>query len=179
MPVEGGHYYDLYLHPLKDAETVQDIEKFPWPNPLDPTRYVNLKARVDQVVYEEKKAYVAGRMSAGMWENAIWMCGYEKFLTDMLLNKKLIHAIMSKFLEIKMKNWEKYLEEVGDNVLIISEADDLGTQNGLLVSLDLYRELIWPYHKQLFEFIKRKARSQPAMRTSIEALKEAGVRDTA
>jgi len=35
MPVKGGHFYDLYLHPLKDAKTIRDIDKYPWPDPLD------------------------------------------------------------------------------------------------------------------------------------------------
>ena len=160
MPVAGGFYYDPYLHPLKEAKTVQDIERHPWPEPLDPERYVSLKDEAEHIVFQEKKAYVLGRMNSGMWETAMWMTGYEKFFMDMMLNEKLVHAIMEKFLEIKMKYWEKALETVGENVLVVSTADDLGTQTGLLVSLDLYKKMIWPYHKKLFEFIKEKARSK-------------------
>ena len=29
-----------------------------------------------------------------------------------------------------------------------------------MVDLSLYKELIWPYHKRLFEFIKKKAKSK-------------------
>jgi len=183
MPVENGHFYDLYLHPLKDAETVEDIENYPWPGSLDPARYVNLKNKADQIVHQGKKAYVLGRMSAGMWENATWMTGYEKMFTDMLLNEKLVRAVMDKFLEIKMKYWEKALETVGENALVISTADDLGTQENLLVSLELYKKLIWPYHKKLFSFIKKKAKSRVyiffhsdgAIKEAIPLLIEAGV----
>jgi len=160
MPAKGGHYYDLYHSPLKDAQTVKDVEDYPWPDPLDTARYVNLKAKADQIVYDEEKAYVLGRICSGMWETAMWMTGYEKFYSDMLLNKKLVHAIMSKMLEIKMRYWGKALETVGENVLVVSTADDLGAQRELLVSLELYKEMIWPYHKRLFEFIKKKAKSK-------------------
>lgn len=44
--------------------------------------------------------------------------------------------------------------------MVASCADDLGTQDSLLVDLNLYKELIWPYHKRLFEFIKKKAKSR-------------------
>lgn len=183
MPEKGGHFYDLYLHPLKDAQTLEDIEKYPWPDPEDPARFINLKMKADETVYRQKKAYFLERMSAGMWENAMWMTGYEKFFMDMVTNKKLIHAIMEKFLEIKMKYWQKALDAVGKNVMIISTADDLGTRDGLLVSLELYRELIWPYHKRLFEFIKDKAQSKTyiffhndgAIKDTIPLLIEAGV----
>jgi len=160
MPAKGGHYYDLYHSPLATAETVSDIENYPWPDPLDPARYVGLKERADHVVCNEKKAYVLGRMSSGMWEHAMWMTGYEKFYCDMLSNKKLVHAIMSRILEIKMQYWGRALETVGENVLVVSTADDLGSQKGLLVSLELYKEMIWPYHKRLFKFIKKKAESK-------------------
>jgi len=183
MPAKGGHYYDLFYSPLRDAQTVRDVEDYPWPNPLDAARYANLKAKADQVVYSDKKAYVLGRMNSGMWETAMWMTGYEKFYADMILNKKLVHAIMSRMLEIKMQYWQKALETVGENVLVVSTADDLGGQRGLLVSLELYKEMIWPYHKRLFEFIKEKAESKVyiffhndgAVWESLPLLIEAGV----
>jgi uroporphyrinogen decarboxylase len=183
MPVKGGHFYDLYLHPFNNVDSPEDITRYPWPDPLDPKRFENIKEKADQIVYQEKKAYVLGRMSSGMWENAMWMTGYEKFFSDMYANEKLIHTIMEKFLEIKMRYWEKALETVGENVMIISTADDLGTQSGLLVSLDMYKKLIWPYHKRLFEFIKKKAKSKVyiffhndgAIMKTIPLLIEAGV----
>jgi len=160
MPVEGGHYYDLYHHPLKDARSPADVEAYPWPDPLDPERFRGLKQEADKTVFEEKKAYVLGRLNAGMWETAMWMTGYEKFFCDMVTNQKLVQAIMEKLLEIKIKYWGKALDTVGENVLVASTADDLGSQTGLLVSLDMYKKLIWPYHKKLFAFIKKRARSK-------------------
>jgi len=160
MPASSGYYYDLYLSPLANAETIADIEKYPWPDATDPDRYVNLKSIADHIVIEEKRAYFLERMSSGMWEHAMWMRGYEQFFIDMVINPGIVHAIMTKLLEIKMQYWERALKVVGENVLIISTADDLGSQNSLLVSVDMYKELIWPYHKKLFEFIKKKAESK-------------------
>jgi len=183
MPVKNGHFYDLFKFPLANINNYKDVEKYPWPDPLDPSRFINLKEKAKKTIYEEKKAFVLGRMSAGMWENAMWMMGHEKHLMDMITNPKLIQAVMEKFLEIKMKYWGKALEILGEDVLIISEADDLGAQNSLLVSLDLYKKLIWPYHKKLFSFIKKKAKtkvyiffhSDGAVKEAIPLLIEAGI----
>jgi len=160
MPQAGGHYYDLAKSPLAHVETIKDVDDYNWPDALDPYRYKDLKNKADQIVFTEKKAYVLGRMSSGMWEHAMWMTGYEKFMMDMYMNKAVVHAIMEHILEVKMQYWERALEAVGENVLVASCADDLGTQSSLLVSLDLYKELIWPYHKRLFHFIKEKAKSK-------------------
>jgi len=160
MPMPNGHYHDLYISPLAKAETVEDIENYPWPDPLAPARFEGLKERTDKAVLEEKRGVVMGRMSSGMWEHAMWMTGYEKFFIDMMMNEKLVHATMSKILEIKMAYWGKVLETVTGHTLVISCADDLGAQNGLLVSLEMYKNLIWPYHKRLFEFLKEKAQTE-------------------
>jgi uroporphyrinogen decarboxylase len=157
MPREG-HYYDLYLSPLAAAQTVQDIENYPWPDPLDAARFDGYRARAEAVVVNERRGFVAERMSSGMWEHAMWLRGYEQFYADMVLQPELVHALMSKELELKMAYWGRVIEELEGHTIIISEADDLGGQDGLLVSLDMYKELIWPYHKRLFEFLKAKAK---------------------
>ena len=183
MPQVGGHYYDLVYSPLCQAGCIADVENYPWPNARDPFRYAGLKEEADRVVLEEGRAYVLGRMSSGMWEHAMWMTGYEKFLTDMYTNPGLVQAIMEKILEIKMDYWERALQAVGENVMVASCADDLGTQTGLLISLEMYKEQIWPFHKRLFEFIKKKARApikiffhnDGAIMETIPLLIEAGV----
>jgi uroporphyrinogen decarboxylase len=159
MPVTGGHYFDMTDQPLKDAESTSDLDSFPWPDPVQEARFVNLKSRADAVVFDEKKAYILGRQYAGIWETALWMCGFEKFFADMIVNEQFAHALMRKITELKMAYWEKALETVGSNVLIISEADDLATQSSLLCSPELYERMVSPYHKELFSFIRRKAKA--------------------
>jgi uroporphyrinogen decarboxylase len=157
MPVDGGHYFDMTDRPLKNAETPADLERFPWPDPKEPARFATLKARADQAVFGERKAYILGRQYAGIWETALWMTGFEKFFADMLVNEDFAHALMRKITELKMAYWEKALETVGSNVLVVSEADDLATQSSLLCSPELYKRMVHPYHKELFTFIRKKA----------------------
>jgi uroporphyrinogen decarboxylase len=159
MPVEGGHYFDMTDQPLKKAESAADLDAFPWPDPKQDARFATLKARADAAVEGEGKAYILGRQYAGIWETALWMCGFEKFFADMLINEDFAHALMRKITELKIAYWEKALETVGDNVLVISEADDLATQSSLLCSPELYERMVHPYHKELFSFIRKKAQS--------------------
>jgi uroporphyrinogen decarboxylase len=159
MPEEGGLYYDMTGHPLSEVSDAAELDRYPWPDPADPARFATLKARADAAVFGEKKAYILGRQYAGIWETALWMSGFEKFFTDMMVEKEYAHALMERITQLKMIYWERALEAVGDNVLVVSEADDLATQSSLLCSPELYRELVHPYHKKLFSFIKRKARA--------------------
>jgi len=160
MPIDKGHYYDMYDSPLKGADSLEELDRYLWPDPIDFARFTTLKTRADKFVYEDKKAYILGRQYAGIWETALWMSGFEKFFCDMILNPSFAHCFMDKITELKMRYWEKALEVVGENVLVVSEADDLATQNSLFCSLDLYKEMVYPYHRKLFDFIKKKAKNK-------------------
>jgi uroporphyrinogen decarboxylase len=160
MPLQGGHYYDLYKSPLAGLETIKEVENYPWPDAFDMARYADMKVEADRIVKTEKMGFFLERMSSGMWEHAMWMRGYEQFFMDMMINPGLVQAIMEKILEINMQYWERAIEAVGENLLVVSMADDLGSQNSLLVNLQDYKEQIWPFHKRLFDFIKTKAKSK-------------------
>jgi uroporphyrinogen decarboxylase len=121
---------------------------------LDSARFVGMKEHATAVACEEERAIVLGRASSGMWEHVMWMTGYEKYYMDMVINPKLCQAKMEKILELKMQYWGRLLEQVEADYVVVSCADDLGGQNGLLVSLDMYQELVWPYHRRLFQFLK-------------------------
>lgn len=160
MPVDGGLYFDMRRHPLADADSPADVEKFPWPDPCDPARFATLKRRADQYVHEEQKAYVLGRHAAGIFEVALWMRGFEKFFMDLALNPGFADALLDRITELKMRYWEKALETVGDNVLVVSEADDLATQRGPMISMAMYKRFVAPRHQRLFEHLRRKAKSR-------------------
>lgn len=157
-PQDGGFYYDMRRHPLAETDNVQDLAKYKFPDPLDPGRYEGLAARAEEFMNRRQLAYVLGRNAAGIFEIALWMRGFENFYCDMLSNQPFAEALLDIVLEIKMKYWERALELVGPNVMIVSEADDLASQNRCLISVELYRKLLKPRHAKLFTFIKRQAR---------------------
>lgn len=82
--------------------------------------------------------------------------GYESFMVDLLLNKPLAHALLRRLVHAykdRVEHFSRYSGRASDVVLV---NDDLGTQHGPMLSLDCYREMIWPYQKELFQFIKKK-----------------------
>lgn len=156
-PVDGGLYYDMRAHPLANVETVADLAKYPWPDPLDPGRFEGLVERADELMNGQQVAYVLGRNAPGIFEIAMWMRGMENFYCDLVANRPLAEALLDIVCEIKMKYWRRALELVGKNVLVISEADDLAGQDGPLVSPDVYRQLIKPRHTRLFSWVRKHA----------------------
>lgn len=159
MPVDGGFYFDMRAHPLADAESVDDLKRFSWPDPEDQGRFVDMKQRADRFVHDERKAYILGRHAAGIFEVALWMRGFEKFFMDLAINPGFAGALLDIITELKMKYWARALETVGKNVLIVSEADDIATQRGPMISTQMYKDLIAPRHRRLFDYLREKAQS--------------------
>ncbi len=154
-PQDGGLYYDMRRHPLAGVESVRELKTCRFPDPLDPGRYVNLARDADELMNRRQVAYILGRNAPGIFEIALWVRGFENFYCDMLENPALAEALLDIVCENKMKYWRRALELVGDNVMMVSEADDLASQDRLLISPELYRKLIKPRHARLFSFIKK------------------------
>lgn len=158
MPVEGGFYYDMRRHPLEHIDTVEGLRSFKFPDPLHPARYEGMAAGADELMNQRQVAYVLGRNAPGIWEVALWMRGFENFFCDMAERPAFAEALMDLIMEIKARYWEKALATVGPNVMIVSEADDLASQNACLCSPKMYRQFIKPRHTQLFAHIRKVAK---------------------
>ncbi len=157
MPLQGGHYFDIGSSPLAGVNSIREIENYPWPDPYDPSRYEYLRKEALNLESVSQAGIVLERHTGGIFETSWWMRGFENFLMDLAANPKLANAIMEKVLEHKMVYWEKALEKTKDYILVAAEADDIASQNGLIISIDMYRNFLKPLHKKLFPLIKAKA----------------------
>ena len=159
MPLDNGFYFDMYKNPMAEIDTLEGLADYQFPNPTDDARFVGLRQRA-LVEYEKGNAIVMSSMSAGIMELGAWLRGFENFFMDLALRPEFTRALLNKVYEIKRQYWEKVLNEVGDLIQVVQEADDLGSQNSLLISPKMYRKFIKPLHKDLFEFIHSKTKAK-------------------
>lgn len=157
MPKENGFYFDAYTQPLSGDISFSDLEKYNWPDPKDDSRTAQFQSRVSELKKNGDFGFVLHGVTSGVMEMAQRLRGFEQIFMDFALEPDLACAILDKVVEIKCGYWEKALDLVGDDVLVAVEADDLGTQNSLLISPQMYRDFLKPRHKALFSFIKKKA----------------------
>jgi len=156
MPKNKGLYYDIFSHPLSEVPT-NAIKKYPWPNPLDPLIFKGLKEKTEKLYRDVDAALVVGRtFGNGIFTMGSWLDGYENWFCNLISDSKRVNIVMDKILELKIKYWDRMLQEIGDYINIIVEYDDLGSQDSLLISPGIYRKYVRPRQKELFEFIKSK-----------------------
>lgn len=151
MPA-GGFYFDQVYHPLAEATTIAEIEAFELPDISDEElAWLRRQARR---LYETTDKAIMGEFGGNILEGAQSLRGWDRFMMDMAVEPKLAQALAQKLADHYVANLPRYLDAVGDYIQIIQMGDDLGTQNGPQMSLDMYRRIIKPCHRQVYEYVK-------------------------
>lgn len=153
-PLDSELYFDMFHAPLASAETVADIERHGWPDPGDPARYAHLADAAEATERATGAAIVLGRMAPGTLELAAWTRGMESFFMDLAADPGFACALLDRITEIKMRYWELAIAAAGDRAVVITEADDMASQRSMIISPDVYRRLVKPRHKRLFDHIR-------------------------
>lgn len=144
----SGPYVERTGHPLADA-SLEDLDRFPWPDPANRQRYAAAAARAEVLHRDTEFIVCAGHISAGIFQDCWNLRGMERFLSDMALDTDFAFALLRKVTDFHISVWRELLGRVGAYVDIVETADDLGTQSGLLISPDMYRRMIKPFHTEL------------------------------
>jgi uroporphyrinogen decarboxylase len=148
----GSLYYDERTFPLAGEITLADIARYPWPDPHAPVRRQGLRERVRQI-REQTGCAVVLNMQSGFVHTSQYLRGFEDWFMDFAGDRRLLGALFDAALEVSLAINKELLAEVGAEVDIVLASDDLGSQRGLLVSPDAYREMIKPRHQKYFQLL--------------------------
>ena len=143
---DGCYYWELARHPLAEA-TIEDLETYPWPDPLDPGFTTGLAEDAKALYEETDYAIIADGGFKSFWEMGYMLRGLEQMLMDLVLNPEFVKALMAKLLEINKAGTGRFLDLAGPYIQIFRTADDLATQRGPLMSPQTFETLLSPSTK--------------------------------
>ena len=155
---ESSLYMDPVDGPFRGALTRQRLDDFPWPDPAQEGRFIGLAEEVKRL-HDTGCAVMLSLYGLGLFDMAQILCGMDTLLMNMAENPAVVEALYDHLLESQMGQWEKLLETAGPYVDICLHSDDLGMQQGPLMSPDMYRHFLKPRHAELFKHIKSSARN--------------------
>jgi uroporphyrinogen decarboxylase len=153
--VGTGEWFPL-VHPLAGATTIEEIESYPWPDMDDPTRVAHVADEARRLADENEFAIIATPWLLFPLERAFAMQGMDKFLVNMVIHPEFCTALLWKIQGLCKQLMGHFLAALGPNVDIIKIGDDLGTQESLLMSPTMYRDVLGPVHADWIEFIKAR-----------------------
>jgi len=161
-PSGKGLYYDISEYPLDGYEEA-DIDSFDWIDPDDEGWTAGLKETVENYYFNTDFAIIGNMTSAQIFERCWNLRGFEKFLTDLYINKKFAHKLLDKVTDIQIQRIKNFLEISGKYLNIFKLSDDLSGQVSPLISPQTYTEMILPYHKKYIEQIKKFTNAKVAL----------------
>ncbi len=151
----GSLYYDLTRPPLAGDVEITDVERYRWPDPHDPGRTRGLGEEARRL-HEETDYAVVLTMPGGIVHQAQFLRGFEDWFADLIANPALFQALMEKLTDLWIEMAKDELDAVGPHVDICFFGDDLGFQNGPMMSMELYRKMIRPHHARLFGYLRSR-----------------------
>lgn len=96
-----------------------------------------------------------GTFGGNIHENGSFMFGMENWLAYLACEPEMVERFLDKLLEQHMKNLEIFLKHYKGRIQVIGFGDDLGAQNAPQMSPQMYRTMIKPYHKKMWEYVHK------------------------
>jgi len=150
----GSFYTSPKSHPMKTAG-MEEIEKFPWPDPNELSRFEGLREKAKQLSERTDYALVAdGITGVGVFDMTWHLRGMENIFLDMIIHPTFTEALFERLTDYYVAVYRNYLRAVGDYIQMVIYYEDLSGQDGPLMSPDLYRKFIKPCHRRIFRVIK-------------------------
>jgi len=142
----SGEYCEIDVAPLADAATPADLDRHAWPSP-DWFDYAALPGLVRRQRAAGDPCLMAA--NGNIFETSWYMRGFEQMFMDFLLNPELAHALLNRVCDFYVEYFTRILAAVPGEIDLVFTADDIGGQEGLLMSLEMWETFIKPCHMRL------------------------------
>lgn len=137
----AGTYNESVELPYANFKSVADVEAFRWPCP-DWFDFTSLRQQCEE--YSEYATVYGGTGNMDVINGAGYGMGVEAVLYGIAMDDPIVYACMEKRFRCCYAISEKALQAGGGIIDILWIGDDYGTQNGLLVSPEKWREQFYP-----------------------------------
>lgn len=145
-----GGYWDYCDFPLKDA-TLEMIETWPMPAPDD----YDYPGIADQCKRMEEYCVVTGGAGTGDIINSTGMIRtMEQVLVDLMIDDPACLCYIDRKINTQLEVTNRTLEAAGGRIDLLQLGEDLGTQIGPLIGLELFRKHIRPRHQKFADLAK-------------------------
>jgi len=144
---ETGGYWDYCDFPLKDA-TLDEIEAWPMPSADD----FDYSGVAEQCKRLAQYCLVFGSPGYGDIINSTGMIRtMEQTLIDLITEDAACLRYIDRRMEVKLEVARRTLEAADGGIDLLWIGEDLGTQRGPIISLELFRKVIRPRHQKLVD----------------------------
>ncbi|MHB9025958.1 MAG: uroporphyrinogen decarboxylase family protein [Armatimonadota bacterium] len=143
---KGLGYGQPVNHPLADA-TLADVEAYPWPDPAgNDVSYI----REEALAFQGEYAILGGDWSP-FWHDAIDLFGMEELYYRMYDAPEVVDAALQRMVDYYAESSRRIFDAADGAIDIFFIGNDLGSQTGPLLGVDLFRRFILPHLRRLID----------------------------
>lgn len=130
------------VHPLSD---IRNIDNYDWPDPWNLTWTEEDQRQLESV--DSERTLVGGLHIKFVCERLCCVMGMENFMLAMYEEPDRLQELIDRIVDYNIVCFQRLID-LGVNILHVSE--DLGTQNALMMSPDMFRKFILPAYEKCF-----------------------------
>jgi uroporphyrinogen decarboxylase len=132
------HHFAHLRGPLRGIEDLGRLKQYPWPDLDQAYRFEGLRERVETL---HAQGLAVAASAGSIFERAWYIRGMEDLMMDMLASPDIAHFLLERTAALQKATGEQYTRAGVD---IIITGDDVAGQEGLLMSLQTWREFLKP-----------------------------------
>lgn len=145
---QGPIYMEVVKYPMADIKTAQQVEDFPFPDPLADGRFDDAEKYIQMYA---KDYFIVGDMELTMYDMMQQLVGTEKLLLDMAMGAEYVEPLMDKTKEFAVAVGKRLIEMGVDGIWA---GDDFGAQNGMIISPKMWRNFFKERYRQVYSELK-------------------------
>jgi len=145
---EGGFYNERVRFPLADAETIQDLEKYQFPDP----DWYDYAALPQLVARCRGRAVSCGYTAPFFYHNLLR--GLELSLMDVMLRPEFTQYLIQHISDFFTEYHRRCFETTRGLIDLTQVTDDFGSQNGLLISPKIFDGFYRPAIQRAIDLAK-------------------------
>lgn len=163
-----GPFEEIVDYPLLGLKSIEKIETHGWPDP-DWFDYAGLRRKCEQFSGYAIVIRDPGPYTTCVLRMAMYLRSMDQFMMDLALQPETAQAIIDHVAKFYLELSRRILTAIGDLSDIYCIADDMGMQEGLLISPDMFDSFIRPHLKTFIDLAKNEG--QQVMYHSCGAVK--------
>lgn len=136
----GAAYHLLEMrHPLEGVDSIEQLEKLPWPDVDQPQSYAHLPEAVASL--HARGIAAIGQMDCSAFEMSWYLRGMDSLYLDLIDGNGIADWLLDWFThraEVSVRHY------VRSGVDIVWLGDDVGTQRGMMMAVPFWREHLKP-----------------------------------
>ena len=148
---EFNSYFEFDYHPLARAKSVAEIDAHCWPS-LDWWDYSAINDEIEKANRKEPRCCMF--FAGGTFETPWYLRGMERFMIDLYEYPEIVDSICSHVGRYYKARALRVLEATKGQIDMIGSGGDIGSQRGMLINPEIWRQQIKHHSAELISPFK-------------------------